>query len=292
MGIRQRRRTIDGSETAWLESGSGRPILMLHGLAGDGATTYTPVIEHLPHHHCFAPWARGHGRSEWADRYLIEDYATDAAAFIVDVIGEPVTIAGFSLGSMTAAHLAIHRPELVSSIFLEDSPLLVLHDRSRHEHQTYRTLFASIERARRAMLDHGHDREWFTEQVARFASTVPGSGVTFGEVLPDDALGWMASLMVDTDPAVCGPAQTLPTADLVAGLSPGDLSSIDCPVHLLAGQWDLGGAMTAEDVDRWRHLVPQVTTAVIGDVGHAIRFSPASLATYLDELDRFLARSG
>lgn len=284
------RRIVNGVDIAWLESGAGPSVLMLHGLAGDGAQSYAPVMHHLEGYHCFAPWARGHGQSAWADRYLIEDHAQDAAEFIDEVIGEPTLILGFSLGSMTAAYVAVHRPELVRGLFLEDSPLLVLQDPERHRDETYLALFTSVSAVRRSMVEHGRSAEWLRHQVGGFTSVVPGSTDTFREVLPAEAIAMMASLMVDNDPAVCDPARTLPTAELVRALPPDDLARINCPVHLLAGQWELGGSLPPRDLARWLELVPHATSREISDVGHAIRFAPHTFPIYLSELDDFLGR--
>lgn len=280
---------INGLDIQWLESGDGSPCLMLHGLAADGAQGYEPVMAHLPERHCFAPWARGHGKSQWADRYLIDDYAADSIAFVEDVVGEPVVVVGFSLGSMVAAYMAVHRPDLVRAIFLEDSPLLVLHDPGRHEHETYRDFFASFASARREMMDDGHDETWLRDRVASFTVTAPGSDQTYGDLLPLEAIDQMAHMMAANDPAVVAPAVTLPTGELVASLPPDDLTRITCPVTLLAGRWQLGGSLPQSDLERWHELIPHARSRQIDGAGHAIRRTPHAFPVYLDELDRFLS---
>lgn len=127
-----------------------------------------------------------------------------------------------------------------------------------------------------------------SNQVAGFEQMMPAASGTFGDVLPTEAIRLMASLMVDNDPAVSMPAQTLPTAELVAGLPPEDLTRISCPVHLVAGDWELGGSLPERDLQRWAQLVPQATSRVIPNVGHSIRFAPHALPTYLRDLDQFL----
>ena len=63
------------------------------------------------------------------------------------------------------------------------------------------------------------------------------------------------------------------------------LAQIRCPVHLLAGQAELGGAMTDADVDRLVHTVPDYTVTHLHDVGHGIHGEQPR--AYLHELKQF-----
>ncbi len=70
------------------------------------------------------------------------------------------------------------------------------------------------------------------------------------------------------------------------GFSPDNvLAQIRCPVHLLAGQAELGGAMTDADVDRLVHTVPDYTVTHLHDVGHGIHGEQPR--AYLHELKQF-----
>jgi pimeloyl-ACP methyl ester carboxylesterase len=87
--------------------GSGRTVLMLHGIGSHGAS-WRPVLDHLTGvDRVVCPDLRGHGRSDWSrDGYWLHDYATDAR-LLVDRLGiDQVCLVGHSLGAQVAMLLA------------------------------------------------------------------------------------------------------------------------------------------------------------------------------------------
>ncbi len=69
------------------------------------------------------------------------------------------------------------------------------------------------------------------------------------------------------------PAVLDPTFDGVTlgSHEPDDLlRQIRCPAHLLAGQVEFGGAMTAQDVQRVVSILPHCARTVFEGVGHSI----------------------
>jgi pimeloyl-ACP methyl ester carboxylesterase len=75
---------------------------------------------------------------------------------------------------------------------------------------------------------------------------------------------------------------------LFEGFNPDDvLPKISCPTHLLAGQYDRGGAMDGTDVQRVVSRIPNCTYVVLEGVGHDIHHEwPRE---YMRELTLFLA---
>jgi pimeloyl-ACP methyl ester carboxylesterase len=80
----------------------GRVLLLLHGLAGNGAV-WRPLLELLKNKWpgtIIVPDLRGHGRSPHAAHYGFGQYAADVAELLP--AGEPVTVVGHSMGTVVA----------------------------------------------------------------------------------------------------------------------------------------------------------------------------------------------
>ncbi|MBB3085302.1 alpha/beta fold hydrolase [Geodermatophilus sabuli] len=114
--------TAAGIRTRVVESVGGvAPLVCLHG-AGSRADRFVPAVPGLVDagYHVFAIDSPGHGL---ADKGAGPDYtAAGFAAFFSAVLDElglsGVTVAGTSLGAHVAAHMALTRPDLVSSVVL------------------------------------------------------------------------------------------------------------------------------------------------------------------------------
>src|SRR5215207_6685506 len=106
------------------QSGTGRPLLLLHGFTGSAAT-WAPLIGALPlHFHMIAPDLIGHGRSDSppdAERYRMERCVADLLA-LLDALGvERTDVLGYSMGGRVALHLAAAAPGRFRSLILESS---------------------------------------------------------------------------------------------------------------------------------------------------------------------------
>lgn len=102
-------------------SGSGPPVILLHGFTGDG-TTMRGLAQRLEAGaEVVVPDLVGHGRScSPADE---RHYSVDAMAAQVAVLGEgsfgsPFHLVGYSMGGRVALTLACRRPELLRSLTL------------------------------------------------------------------------------------------------------------------------------------------------------------------------------
>lgn len=113
----------DGYELAWRRSGTGRPLVLLHGITDSSACWGRIMADLAGEFDMVATDARGHGRSSrWDPTMRSSDMADDAAAVIREVFAGPVAVWGHSMGAATATVLAARHPELVSAIVLEDPP--------------------------------------------------------------------------------------------------------------------------------------------------------------------------
>ncbi|MEU8775169.1 alpha/beta hydrolase [Streptomyces sp. NPDC048606] len=119
--------TIDDRTLSYLDfGGSGRPLLALHGGLSEGAA-YTGLAHALGDGwRVIAPDQRGHGDSDRAPHYRTEGYVADAVA-LLDHLGldAPVVVLGFSLGGLTAVHLAAEHPDRVAALVNADSSVEV-----------------------------------------------------------------------------------------------------------------------------------------------------------------------
>lgn len=113
----------DGVEIAYLEEGSGDPILLIHGFASNKTVNWldTGWVRHLTRagRHVIAMDNRGHGES--AKLYRAEDYGApqmaEDARRLLDHLGiTRADIMGYSMGARIGAFLALAHPERVRSL--------------------------------------------------------------------------------------------------------------------------------------------------------------------------------
>nr|WP_206037381.1 MULTISPECIES: alpha/beta hydrolase [unclassified Rhodococcus (in: high G+C Gram-positive bacteria)] len=100
------------------EGGSGRPILLLHGLMGSARTWRRQVPWLREHGHVYSFDAAGHGRAAPANLGT-DAFVADLAAHF-DENTEPFVVIGHSMGALHAWCLAAAHPGLVAALVLED----------------------------------------------------------------------------------------------------------------------------------------------------------------------------
>jgi pimeloyl-ACP methyl ester carboxylesterase len=116
--------TNSGVEISYAVSGSGPGLVLIHGIGGNGTTTWGEIAPRLAKDHTVViPDLRGCGSSQRGDgaltiEELAADVATTARAAGLDRFG----VVGFSLGAAVAAQLAASQPERVGSLVLVGSP--------------------------------------------------------------------------------------------------------------------------------------------------------------------------
>lgn len=116
----------------------GTPLLCIHGFgaSSDHWRKNLPVL--AQHHRVYAIDLLGFGFSAKpapaaAVAYTFETWAAQVIAFCQDIIGEPVFIAGNSIGCVVALQAAAIAPDWVRSIAMLDCSLRLLHDRKRSQ---------------------------------------------------------------------------------------------------------------------------------------------------------------
>jgi 2-(acetamidomethylene)succinate hydrolase len=108
---------LDGVSLWGKVSGSGRPVVLLHGVTAN-ACVWDPVASRLAESlRVIAVDQRGHGRTGPATDgdYSAAAFARDVA-MLADVLGGPVIVAGHSLGSRNAIEAAARYPASVAAV--------------------------------------------------------------------------------------------------------------------------------------------------------------------------------
>ena len=121
--LMQRVTSSDGTEIAFWRSGSGPPLVLVHGTTADH-TRWSQVLPAFEHHFTvYAIDRRGRGGSSDADNYSLAQEGEDVAA-VVDRIGEPVSLLGHSYGAICCLEAAL-RTNNLRKLVLYEPPLPV-----------------------------------------------------------------------------------------------------------------------------------------------------------------------
>lgn len=102
--------------------GTGRPVLLIYGLAGHAEEWSETASWLVPEHQVLVPEIRGHGRSDRQPPDVFrEAHVADIVAWIHFGGGGPVTLVGQSLGGHTAFLVAARHPDLVSGLVVVEA---------------------------------------------------------------------------------------------------------------------------------------------------------------------------
>jgi pimeloyl-ACP methyl ester carboxylesterase len=113
----------DGVHIGYQQSGSGRPLVLVHGVGGTAAR-WAPVLPALAQHfRVYALDRRGRGASGDSSSYGLEREVEDIAA-LVDSIGEPVNVLGHSFGATCALEVML-RTRNLHRVMLYEPPVAV-----------------------------------------------------------------------------------------------------------------------------------------------------------------------
>lgn len=120
----QRSAPVDGFSLAYERTGSGAPVVLLHGWPGDHGD-WRRVMARLDHAGCelLVPDLRGFGASDAHERDPAEAYGAAAQARsvvgLLDELGlESAVIAGYDVGSRVAQRIAADAPGRVRALVL------------------------------------------------------------------------------------------------------------------------------------------------------------------------------
>ncbi|MBM4028629.1 MAG: alpha/beta hydrolase [Planctomycetes bacterium] len=278
-------RTVDLEEVPihYAEApGPGPALVILHGITGSH-TSFLPLMPTLAQGaHVYALDLRGHnlsGRTPGA--YQIPDYGRDVAAFLQRVVGGPAIVVGHSLGGMIAVWAAVHEPDWVQGLFLEDPPLYITQP-PRFQQTPFYGFFVFL---RDALRQH-HANGGTLDDLVAFTGQFPvNEKQTMLEALGPEAVRLRASELQRMDPDTLDPAID---GVIWGGQEPDDLlARVRCPTDLLAAEVEYGGAMTPEDVQRCITAMPHCIHKVFERTGHGIHEERPQ--GYVHALQQFMA---
>jgi pimeloyl-ACP methyl ester carboxylesterase len=113
--------TVLGFKLHYLEAGRGAPVVLLHGLGGDGSRWQPNIAPLAKDFHVFALDQIGFGQS---DKPLANYHTGMLAEFLVDflkAVGVPkASLVGNSMGASVALYTAVTYPDKVDRIVLAD----------------------------------------------------------------------------------------------------------------------------------------------------------------------------
>lgn len=115
-----------GVPTRYLESGSGAPLILIHG-GGAGADSYGNWRSVMPilarHHRVIAMDMIGFGRTAKPEGTYSQDRRIDHLTAFIEALdlGGPAILIGNSMGGATALGVSVRRPDLVRALVLMGS---------------------------------------------------------------------------------------------------------------------------------------------------------------------------
>lgn len=114
---------VNGYDMAYLDVGTGRPLVCVHGTLGD-FRTWSAVIGPLSkNHRVIAVSLRHFFPEHWdgaGDGYRMTQHVADVIAFIEQVDPKPIDLMGHSRGAHVAFRVAQQRPELLRKLVLAE----------------------------------------------------------------------------------------------------------------------------------------------------------------------------
>jgi pimeloyl-ACP methyl ester carboxylesterase len=245
-------------------------VVLIHGLSGS-RETYAAVVGHLTNVHgdslqILNVDLRGHGDSARTpiEGYTAAGFAADVDA-LIDRLGlGPALIVGHSLGGVVAAYLAVHHPEQVQSILLEDPPLFE-GDADRRAVSPVASFFPMLIAAVRRL--QGDDAPLAAYE--ELAATHTG---------PVDVAERARSLW-RWDPTTM---QAAVDGIVWRGFDP--LAAIGCPLTVLRADPAAGAVFEPQDADALASANPHARIHVVPGASHSIH-AAATRPAYLAHLD-------
>lgn len=122
MDIEGLKLNVNGHHTHYLKSGSGPPVVLVHGGASD-SRDWTSTMSALAHRYTlYAPDLIGFGQTDRNEEgYYLSDFSDFLSAFINTLQLEKPALVGHSFGARVCLDIAIQNHELASKLVLIDA---------------------------------------------------------------------------------------------------------------------------------------------------------------------------
>jgi pimeloyl-ACP methyl ester carboxylesterase len=121
-----RRVSVNGAELSYTEQGAGETVVLMHGTATDYRIWDAVRRELAGKFRVVAYSRRHHAPNAWpddGDTYTMIQHAEDLVALIRALGVDRAHIVAVSMGARVAAHVAVHHPEVVRTVTLNDGIL-------------------------------------------------------------------------------------------------------------------------------------------------------------------------
>ncbi len=235
-------------------SGTGPPLVLMHGFTGSADTWSGLTAALAPDYTVIAPDLVGHGRSDApadVERYHMPRAAADLVALVRQLGHERAAWLGYSLGGRTALQVVADHPAAVDALILEGaSPGIADADERAARVRSDEAMAERIERdGVEAFVDTWEQVPLFASQLALPAETRAAIRATR---TANTATGLANSLRG------MGAGAQDPVLDRLA--------TIDVPTLLIAGELDAKYVEIARDMAR---TMPDATMHAIEGAGHA-----------------------
>jgi len=117
---------MDGAHLPFVEVGKGSPVVFVHGGVSDHRSWEAQREIAARGYRFIAIDQRYFGAAPWSDdgsRFSQATHVADLAGFVRSLRAGPVDVVGHSYGAVIALGLALHHPELVRRLFINEPPL-------------------------------------------------------------------------------------------------------------------------------------------------------------------------
>ncbi len=228
------------------------PVVLIHGVGLDH-TMWLPVISTLRHRRTIAYDMIGHGHAAKPEGPYTLDIFVGQLAAIVEAIGEPVDVVGFSMGALVAQGLAISSPDRVRRMILLNG----VYDRSDIERRAVLDRVAQVRAGGYISTIEPALARWFTSHVDPAVVDLVRQRLLANDV-PAYSSAYEVFATADAD--LASRVGTIETPTLVA-TGADDRRSTPAMAHALAAALPHGQARI---LPGFRHLTPLESPSVIG----------------------------
>lgn len=251
----------DGLTLHVATSGSGSPVMLLHGFTGSGESWNAMRRALEPRHTVITVDLPGHGQSgapEDAGRYALPRLADDLSR-VLDLLGvDQVALVGYSMGGRAALHFAVRHASRLSALVLESTSPGIADEEERVARQV-----SDADLARRIERDgmESFVRHW--QSLPLWESQ---------RALDDSARQALHAQRMRN--SARGLANSLRGAG--AGSEPSlldRLAEVTVPALVVAGALDSRYVAIAESMAR---ALPRARLAVVAGAGHAVHLERAA----------------
>ncbi|MFF0630622.1 alpha/beta fold hydrolase [Streptomyces sp. NPDC004296] len=273
--------TPDGVRLSVTVRGDGTSprILLLHGV-GSSQRTY----DWLPHditdgRELISYDFRGHGKSGHSPgSYELGHYYDDTIQ-VIEEIGAPVVVVGFSLGGLVGWQLAQRRPDLVRAALLEDPPLF--HEEIHDAGVIPDMLRFTIEQ----------EKDWVARGVSldeasrEVAGNPAGPARVWGDLHHPDSVRVLAEATLARDRGTMEAAIDGTMESAVDRESP-----LQVPVSIIGGDPASGAVFGPAHAAQLRERHPEIEVHNVVGASHCVHDSFAGREDYLGRLRALLAK--